>query len=77
MTPDIVIENLSVYFETVRGPVYAVRDLSTVFRAGKISGVIGESGSGKTMLALALLGCCGCCPTQQRSAGPAGSATRS
>ena len=46
MTPDIVIENLSVYFETARGPVYAVRNLSTVFRSGWISGVFGESGSG-------------------------------
>lgn len=55
MTPDIVIENLSVYFETARGPVYAVRDLSTVFRSGRISGVIGESGSGKSVMGMSLL----------------------
>ncbi len=55
MTPDIVIENLSVYFETARGPVYAVRNLSTVFRSGRISGVIGESGSGKSVMGMSLL----------------------
>ena len=45
--PDIEIRNLSVCFETAQGPVCAVNGLSTTFRAGRISGVIGESGSGK------------------------------
>ena len=55
MTPDIEIKNLSVCFDTDRGPVYAVRDLSTTFRAGRISGVIGESGSGKSIMGMSLL----------------------
>lgn len=55
MTPDIDIRSLNVYFETARGPVYAVRDLSAVFRAGRISGVIGESGSGKSVMGMSLL----------------------
>ena len=55
MTPDIDIRGLSVYFETALGPVYAVRNLSTVFRAGRISGVIGESGSGKSVMGMSLL----------------------
>ena len=49
MVPDIEIQHLSVCFDTAQGPVYAVNDLSTTFRAGRISGVIGESGSGKSV----------------------------
>lgn len=55
MTPDIRINNLTVSFDTVNGPVHAVNKLSTVFQAGKISGVIGESGSGKSVMGLSLL----------------------
>ena len=50
MVPDIEIQHLSVCFDTAQGPVYAVNDLSTTFRAGRISGVIGESGSGKSVM---------------------------
>lgn len=35
--------------------MYAVNDLSTTFRAGRISGVIGESGSGKSVMGMSLL----------------------
>ena len=38
MVPDIEIQHLSVCFDTAQGPVYAVNDLSTTFRAGRISG---------------------------------------
>ncbi len=55
MVPDIEIRGLSVWFETAQGPVAAVDDLSTTFRAGRISGVIGESGSGKSVMGLSLL----------------------
>lgn len=55
MTPDIDIRGLNVYFETAQGPAYAVRDLSATFRAGRISGVIGESGSGKSVMGMSLL----------------------
>ena len=55
MVPDISIRHLSVCFETSAGPVYAVNDLSTTFRAGRISGVIGESGSGKSVMGMSLL----------------------
>ena len=56
MVPDIEIQHLSVCFDTAQGPVYAVNDLSTTFRAGRISGVIGESGSGKSLLGMSILG---------------------
>ena len=55
MTQDIQIEDLNVYFETASGPVYAVKNLSTTFHAGKISGVIGESGSGKSVMGMSIL----------------------
>ena len=55
MVPDIEIRDLSVWFDTAQGPVAAVRGLSTTFRAGRISGVIGESGSGKSVMGMSLL----------------------
>ena len=55
MVPDIEIQHLSVCFDTAQGPVYAVNDLSTTFQAGRISGVIGESGSGKSVMGMSLL----------------------
>ena len=55
MVPDIEIRSLSVYFNTALGPVRAVDDLSTTFQAGRISGVIGESGSGKSVMGMSLL----------------------
>lgn len=55
MTADIAIKNLSVFFETPTGRIPAVQDLTTTFRAGRISGVIGESGSGKSVLGMSIL----------------------
>lgn len=55
MVPDIKIENLQVYFETADGSVYAVNDLSTTFYAGRICGIIGESGSGKSVMGMSIL----------------------
>ena len=55
MVPDIEIKNLRVYFETVNGPVYAVNDLNTTFHAGRICGIIGESGSGKSVMGMSIL----------------------
>ena len=55
MTSDISVQNLNVTFETSQGLVYAIRGLSTVFRAGQISGIIGESGSGKSVMGMSML----------------------
>ncbi|NCB63534.1 MAG: ABC transporter ATP-binding protein [Clostridia bacterium] len=55
MTPDLEIEDLSVWFDTPRGAVAAVNGVSTVFRAGRVSGLIGESGSGKSVMGLSIL----------------------
>ena len=56
MNSDIEIRNLSVSFITQEGESNAVKDLSTTFYQGKISGVIGESGSGKSVMGMSILG---------------------
>jgi peptide/nickel transport system ATP-binding protein/oligopeptide transport system ATP-binding protein len=50
------IENLAVQFPSASGTVYAVRDLSYSIESGETLAVIGESGSGKSVHALAIAG---------------------
>jgi len=50
------IEHLSVALSTGRGSFKAVDDVSLGIGTGEIVGIAGESGSGKTMTALSLLG---------------------
>lgn len=49
-------EGLSVIFHLPDGDVCAADDISARFEEGKITGLIGESGCGKSVLGLALLG---------------------
>ncbi|MCL2616599.1 MAG: ABC transporter ATP-binding protein, partial [Defluviitaleaceae bacterium] len=53
---DIVIENAVVHFKVSAGFVRAVDRVSIRIEAGKITGLIGESGCGKSLLGLAILG---------------------
>lgn len=55
MDSDIIVHNLTVMFHTENGTVKAVEDVNTVFQYGKITGLIGESGSGKSVLGMSLL----------------------
>ena len=50
------IRDLSISFPTPRGPARVVDHVSLTISPGEIVGVIGESGSGKTLTALAVLG---------------------
>jgi len=50
------VEDLTVSFPTGRGPLPAVAGISYEIEAGKTLGVVGESGCGKSMTALALMG---------------------
>jgi peptide/nickel transport system ATP-binding protein len=54
--PLLEVHDLSVQLQTHRGPAYAVRDVSFSLERGGSLGLIGESGCGKTITALALMG---------------------
>ena len=53
---DLVLDvgGLSVSFPSPSGEVLAVRDVSLAIRRGELVGILGESGSGKTVTALAI-----------------------
>ena len=55
--PSAVLEvrNLHVVYETDEGPVKAVNDVSFTLKSGERMGLIGESGSGKTTAATAMM----------------------
>jgi peptide/nickel transport system ATP-binding protein len=55
MVPVLDVENLKVYYHTLRGPVKAVDGVTFSVHAGERYGLIGESGSGKSTIALALM----------------------
>lgn len=50
------IKNLKSYFLTAKGDVPAVDDVSITVPKGKIIGIVGESGCGKSMTAKSILG---------------------
>ena len=50
------VEHLSVDIATERGPLHAVRDVSFEVRRGETLCIVGESGCGKSMTSLALMG---------------------
>jgi len=50
------VQNLTVTLMTGSGPADAVRNLSFDIERGQIIGIAGESGSGKTMTALSIMG---------------------
>jgi peptide/nickel transport system ATP-binding protein len=52
----LTVNNLSVSLDTAQGRAQAVRDLSFDLAPGGTLGIVGESGCGKTMSALAILG---------------------
>ena len=52
----IAVENLKVYFYLYEGIVRAVDGVSFQIRHGKTLGVIGESGSGKSVTAQSIMG---------------------
>jgi len=49
------VDNLHVHFETPRGVVRAVEGISYVVRAGEVVALVGESGCGKSVSALAIM----------------------
>lgn len=55
MDNNIDIKNLEVVFQTPFGEVTAIKNLTKTFKANCITGVIGESGSGKSVMGMSIL----------------------
>lgn len=56
------VRDLSVTFNTVRGPVHAVKSVSWHLDRGEVLAILGESGSGKSVSASAILDLIDCPP---------------
>ncbi len=54
--PLLAVKNLSVRLQTQRGPADAVRDINFTLERGDTLGLVGESGCGKSITALSLMG---------------------
>ena len=51
----LVVDSLNMHYETLDGPVSAVKDVSFSLKEGESFGLVGESGCGKTSVAMSLL----------------------
>ena len=54
-TPIVEVENLTVHYETDDGIVEAVNNVSFHIDKGEVLGLVGETGAGKTTIALSLM----------------------
>lgn len=50
------IEDLNIHFDTLKGKLHAIRDLSFHINQGETLGIVGESGCGKSITSLATMG---------------------
>jgi len=53
--PLLSIEDLSIRFDTDKGPIHALRGISFDIHKGEFLGIVGESGSGKSVTSLHLM----------------------
>jgi peptide/nickel transport system ATP-binding protein len=52
----LTVENLNIFFRTGNGEVQATREIGFAVRPGERLGIVGESGCGKTVTGLSILG---------------------
>ena len=55
MSAILEVQNLSVSFDTPRGEIQAVRDVSLAVAEGEVLAVVGETGCGKSVLCKSIL----------------------
>jgi peptide/nickel transport system ATP-binding protein len=53
--PILKVENLSVSFKTFEGVVHALKDININLYSGETLGILGESGSGKSTIAMSIM----------------------
>ena len=56
MDPLLEVKNLTVRFHTIEGTVHAVNGISYTLNDGDMLAIVGESGCGKTVSVLSLMG---------------------
>lgn len=56
MAPLLEVEHLRIEFPTRRGTLVAVDDVSFTIEQGEVLGVVGESGAGKSLTGMAIIG---------------------
>ena len=56
MSTLLSLRNLSIQFDTVRGRLSAVKEITLEIQSGESVGIVGESGSGKSVLSRAAMG---------------------
>ncbi len=56
MNPILQVKDLSTHFFSLAGPIKAVQNLSFSLRKGEVLGIIGESGCGKSVTGLSIMG---------------------
>ena len=61
MSEMLRVENLKTYFDTRKGLVKAVDDISFSIDKGEILGIVGESGAGKSITGFSLIKYCRSC----------------
>jgi oligopeptide/dipeptide ABC transporter ATP-binding protein len=60
----LAVRHLTTAFQTMRGEINAIEDVSFSLREGEILGIVGESGSGKSVTALTIMGLLPCPPAR-------------